>query len=38
MKSFIKDGRVTALIDPARTEKAKLEDALRKRNVMVVKP
>ena len=28
-----KDGRVTALIDPAKTDKAKLEDALRKKGV-----
>jgi hypothetical protein len=30
-----KDGRVTALIDPAKTDKAALEDALRKRGVGV---
>ena len=33
-----KDGRVTARIDPAKTDKAKLEDALRKKGVDVVKP
>ena len=33
-----KDGKVTALIDPAKTDKAKLEDALRKRGVDVPKP
>jgi len=33
-----KDGRVTALIDPAKTDKAKLEEALRKRNVDVKTP
>ena len=30
-----KEGRVTALIDPARTDRAKLEDALKKRGVFV---
>ena len=33
-----KDGRVTALIDPTKTDKAKLEDALRKKGVPVPKP
>lgn len=33
-----KEGRVTALIDPAKTDRAALEDALRKRNVSVGKP
>ncbi len=33
-----KDGRVAALIDPAKTDKAKLEEALRKRNVDVKTP
>lgn len=33
-----KDGRVTALIDPTKTDKAKLEDALRKRQVDVRTP
>ena len=32
-----REGRVTAMIDPAKTDRAKLEDALKKRNV-VVKP
>lgn len=31
-----KDGRVTARIDPSKTDKAKLEDALRKRGVDVI--
>ncbi len=30
-----KEGRITALIDPARTDRAKLEDALKKRGVTV---
>jgi hypothetical protein len=33
-----KDGRVTALIDPARTTRAKLEEALRKKGVDLGKP
>ena len=33
-----KDGKVAALIDPAKTDKAKLEDALRKRQVDVRTP
>jgi len=33
-----KEGRVTALIDPARADRAKLEDALRKKGVQVGKP
>jgi copper chaperone CopZ len=33
-----KDGRITALIDPAKTDRAKLEDALRKRGVDLGKP
>jgi len=33
-----KDGRVTARIDPAKTDRAKLEDALRKKGVVVGKP
>lgn len=33
-----KDGRVTALIDLTQTDKAKLEDALRKKGVTVGKP
>jgi copper chaperone CopZ len=33
-----KDGRVTALIDPTKTDRAKLEDALRKKGVRVGKP
>ena len=33
-----KDGRVTALIDPTKTDKAKLEDALRKKGVDLGKP
>ena len=33
-----KDGLVTALIDPAKTDKAKLEDALRKREIRVGRP
>ncbi|VTT98285.1 copper-exporting p-type atpase a : : HMA [Gemmataceae bacterium] len=32
-----KDGKVTALIDPAKTDRAKLEDALRKRGVQIPK-
>ncbi len=33
-----KEGRVTALIDPTKTDRAKLEDALRKKGVAVGKP
>ena len=33
-----KDGRVTALIDPSKTDRAGLEDALRKRGVQVTRP
>lgn len=33
-----KDGKVTALIDPSKTDKGKLEDALRKRGVQFPKP
>jgi copper chaperone CopZ len=33
-----KEGKVTALIDPKRTDRAALEDALRKRGVAVGKP
>ena len=33
-----RDGRVTALIDPARTDRGKLEDALKKRGVQVKSP
>lgn len=33
-----KEGRVTALIDPAKTDKSKLEEALRKKNVALGKP
>jgi hypothetical protein len=33
-----REGRVTALIDPAKTNRAALEAALRKREVMVLKP
>jgi copper chaperone CopZ len=33
-----KDGRVTALIDPAKTDKSKLEEALRKKGVDLGKP
>ncbi len=33
-----KEGKVTALIDPTKTDQAKLEDALRKRGVQLVKP
>jgi len=33
-----KDGKVTALIDPTKTEQSKLEEALRKRGVQLVKP
>ena len=33
-----KDGRVTALIDPSKTDRSALEDALRKRGVSVGKP
>jgi copper chaperone CopZ len=36
--SSFKDGRVTALIDPTRTDKAKLVEALRKKGVDVGKP
>jgi copper chaperone CopZ len=32
-----RDGKVTALIDPAKTDRAKLEDALRKRGVQIPK-
>jgi hypothetical protein len=33
-----KEGRVTALIDPTKTDRSKLEDSLRKRGVQVGKP
>jgi hypothetical protein len=33
-----KDGKVTALIDPKKTDRAALEDALRKRGVSIGKP
>jgi hypothetical protein len=33
-----KDGRITAKIDPSKTDQAKLEEALRKRGVQVGKP
>jgi copper chaperone CopZ len=33
-----KEGKITALIDPARTDPAKLEDALRKKGVSLGKP
>jgi copper chaperone CopZ len=33
-----KDGRVTALFDPTKTDRTKLEDALRKKGVGVGKP
>lgn len=33
-----KEGRVTALIDPAKTNRAALEDALKKRNVTLKQP
>ncbi len=33
-----KEGRVTALIDPTKTDRAKLEEALRKKGVQVGKP
>jgi copper chaperone CopZ len=33
-----REGRVTARIDPSKVDRAKLEEALRKRNVTVVKP
>jgi hypothetical protein len=33
-----KDGKITALIDPKRTDQSKLEDALRKRGVAIGKP
>ena len=33
-----KDGRVTALIDPAKTDRTKLEDVLRKKGVKLDKP
>ena len=33
-----KDGRVTALIDPTKTDKSKLEEALRKKGVDLGKP
>lgn len=33
-----RDGRVTALIDPAKTDRTKLEDALRKKGVQLGKP
>jgi len=33
-----KEGKVTALIDPTKTDQAKLEDALRKKGVAVGKP
>src|SRR5262249_52651778 len=33
-----KEGRVTALFDPTKTDKAKLEDALRKKGVQLRKP
>jgi copper chaperone CopZ len=32
-----RDGKVTALIDPSKTDRAKLEDALRKRGVQIPK-
>lgn len=34
----LKDGRVTALFDPAKTDRAKLEEALRKKGVDLGKP
>jgi copper chaperone CopZ len=34
----LKEGRVSALIDPSKTDRVKLEDALRKRGVQVGKP
>ena len=33
-----KEGKVTALIEPTKTDHAKLEDGLRKRGVTVTKP
>ena len=33
-----KDGRITALIDPKRTDRAKLEDVLRQRGVTLMRP
>ena len=33
-----KEGRVTALFDPTKTDRAKLEEALRKKGVKVGKP
>lgn len=36
--SSFKDGRITALVDPMKTDQAKIEDALRKRGVDVGPP